>query len=124
MQFVKVAGATIIATTSLEAKVKVLEELGADHTIDYQTDTKWGDTVKDLTVGKEGVDNVIEVGGPNTLPQSLKAIKFEGLITTIGYLQGRGADLPSELELGMKRCVIRGIMVGSRQQFEQMNKGD
>ena len=49
--------------------------------------------------------------------QSLKAVKFEGLITIIGYLQGQSADLLSELELGMKRCVIRGIMVGSRQQI-------
>jgi NADPH:quinone reductase-like Zn-dependent oxidoreductase len=121
MQFAKVAGATVIATTSSEAKAKTLEELGADHTIDYQTGPKWGDTVKDLSVGKEGVDNVIEVGGPNTLPQSLKVVKFEGLITTIGYLQDQGADLLSELELGMKRCVIRGIM---GRQPEQMSKSD
>lgn len=83
---------------------------------------KWGETAKDLAVGKEGVDNVIEVGEPNTLAQSLKAVKLEGLITIIGYLQGQGADLPSGLELGMKRCVIRGMMVGNRYQFEQMNK--
>jgi NADPH:quinone reductase-like Zn-dependent oxidoreductase len=107
-------GKTVIATTSSEVKAKTLKELGADYTIDYQTDTKWGETAKDLTLRKEGIDNVIKVGGPNTLAQSLKAVKLEGLITIIGYLQGQGADLPSELELGMKHCVIRGVMVGSR----------
>jgi len=76
-----------------------------------------GEAAKDLTMGKEGVDNVIEVGGPNTLGQSLKAVKLEGLITIIGYLQGQSVDLPSELQLGMKRCVIRGIMADSRQQI-------
>jgi D-arabinose 1-dehydrogenase-like Zn-dependent alcohol dehydrogenase len=44
------------------------------------------------------------------------------LITVIGYLQGQWASLPAEPELGMKRCIIRGISVGSRQQLEQMNK--
>jgi NADPH:quinone reductase-like Zn-dependent oxidoreductase len=107
MQFAKAAGATVITTTSSEAKAKTLKELDADRVINYQTDTKWGETAKDLAVGKEGVDNIIEVGEPNTLAQSLKAVKLEGLITIIGYLQGQGADLPSGLKLGLKRCVIR-----------------
>ena len=68
MQFAKAAGATVIATTSSEAKAQTLKELGADHIVNYQTDTKGGETAKYLTVGKEDVDNVIEVAGPNTLP--------------------------------------------------------
>jgi NADPH:quinone reductase-like Zn-dependent oxidoreductase len=122
VKFAKAAGATVIATTSSDAKAETLKKLGADHIINYKADPNWGETAKGLTSGKEGVDNVMEVGGPKTLAQSLKAVKLEGLVTIIGYLQGQVSNLPAELERGMKRCILRGIMVGSRQQFEQMNK--
>jgi NADPH:quinone reductase-like Zn-dependent oxidoreductase len=89
-KFAKAAGATVIATTSSDAKAEALKNLGADHVINYKTDSNWGETAKRLTSGKVGVDHVIKVGGPNTLAQSLKAVKLEGLVTIIGYLQGKG----------------------------------
>ena len=69
MQFAKVAGATVIATTSSQEKADVLKKIGADHIINYKEDENWGETAKGLTPGKEGVDHIIEVGGPNTLKQ-------------------------------------------------------
>lgn len=39
----------------------MLKKLGADHVINYKEDTKWGETAKSFTPGKEGVDHIIEV---------------------------------------------------------------
>ena len=52
--------------------------------------------------------------------QSLNAIRMEGVISIIGFL-GQG-EQPVMLEALMHGCTIRGILVGSRFQFEDMNK--
>jgi len=61
------------------------------------------------------------VGGPKTMAQSLKAIKPEGTISIIGFLGGMSKDQPSFLDCLSNLCTVRGLMVGSRQQFEEMN---
>ena len=122
IQFAKAAGARVIATTSSDAKAEVLKKLGADHVINYKTDENWGETAKKLTPGGLGLDHIIEVGGPKTIKQSLNAIKIDGVITVIGFLGGHSKDEPSFLEVLLHSCVVRGGLVGSRQQFEAMNK--
>ncbi|MEO7559148.1 MAG: NAD(P)-dependent alcohol dehydrogenase, partial [Nitrosospira sp.] len=66
LQFARIAGATVIATSSSDEKLARLDALGADHLINYRKDENWGDSVRRLTGGR-GVDHVIEVGGPSTL---------------------------------------------------------
>ena len=56
------------------------------------------------------------------MAQSLKAIKPEGVISIIGFLGGMTRDQPSFLDCLNNLCTVRGVMVGSRQQFEQMNE--
>ncbi len=79
LQFAKLMGARVIATSSSDAKLERLRELGAEHTINYRDTPEWGKRVLELTHG-EGVDHVVEVGGPGTLPQSIDAVKIGGLI--------------------------------------------
>jgi NADPH:quinone reductase-like Zn-dependent oxidoreductase len=56
------------------------------------------------------------------MQQSLKAIKMEGVISIIGFLgQGEG-EQPGMIEALIRGCIIRGILVGSRMQFEDMNR--
>lgn len=64
-------------STFVVCKAETLKSLGADHVISSKTDPNWGATAKRLT-SRKGVDNVIEVGGLNTLTQSLKAVKLRG----------------------------------------------
>ncbi len=78
VQFAKAAGATVIATTSSAKKASVLIFHGADFVINYKETPNWGEEAKALTPGKVGVDHVLEVGGPATMEQSLKAIKIDG----------------------------------------------
>ncbi|KAL2179537.1 alcohol dehydrogenase-like protein [Thermothelomyces heterothallicus CBS 202.75] len=119
LQFAKAAGATVIATTSSAAKAEVLKKLGADHVINYREDPNWGETARKLTPGGAGVDHVIEVGGENTMTQSLRAIKYEGIISIIGML---GGFQPKDniMEVLARLCTIRGVYVGSKAQMEEM----
>ena len=121
LQFAKAAGARVISTTSSESKSEVLKKLGADHVINYKSDSNWGESAKKLSPGGLGVAQIVEVGGPTTMKQSLKAIKPEGIISIIGFLGGMSKDQPSFLECLNSICTVRGVLVGSRQQFEQMN---
>jgi NADPH:quinone reductase-like Zn-dependent oxidoreductase len=121
-QFAKAVGATVIATTSSQAKADRVKSLGADHVILYSEDENWGETAKKIA-GPRGIQHIIEVGGPNTMNQSLKAIGYDGVISVIGFLGGvKGEKQPSILEALTQICTIRGVYVGSRQQFEEMNR--
>jgi len=123
IQFAKAAGATVISTTSSAKKAELLKKLGADHVLNYKEDANWGETAKKLTSGGLGVQHVIEVGGPNTMAQSLKAVAMEGVITIIGFLGGqKGEKQPGFLECLTTHCVVRGILVGSRLQLEEMSR--
>ena len=118
------AGAKVIATTSSEEKAAALKKLGATHTINYKSDPNWGETAKALTPGKAGVRHIVEVGGPNTMAQALKAVSFDGVISIIGFVGGfgKGDSQPSFLDCLSNVCTVRGLLVGSRQQFEEMNR--
>ncbi|KAL8830776.1 MAG: hypothetical protein Q9170_005581 [Blastenia crenularia] len=122
LQFAKAAGARVIATTSSSAKVSTLRSLGADLVLNYKDDPAWGETAKKASPHGLGVDHILEVGGPTSMAQSLKAIKPEGVISIIGFLGGMGKDQPSFLECLNRICVVRGVLVGSRLQFERMNE--
>jgi NADPH:quinone reductase-like Zn-dependent oxidoreductase len=121
-QFAKATGAKVIATTSSQEKADRLKSLGADHVLNYKEDENWGETAKKLA-GDRGVQHIVEVGGPNTMAQSLKAIGFDGIISVIGFLGGfSGEKQPSMLDTLTNICTVRGVYVGSRLQFEQMNR--
>lgn len=112
LQFAKLVGATVIATTSTANKEARLEQLGADHVINYRSTPEWGAEARAVTGGR-GVDHVIEVGGAQTLEQSMIAAATGGRIALIGVLGGMGASVPLGLALA-RQVRIRALLVGSR----------
>ena len=56
------------------------------------------------------------------MEQSFKAIKIDGCISIIGFLGGGEAESPSILNVLRNVCTVRGALVGSRMQFEEMNR--
>jgi NADPH:quinone reductase-like Zn-dependent oxidoreductase len=118
LQFAKLAGATVIATSSSDAKLERLAAMGADHLINYRTDPAWGEAARALTGGR-GVDHVIEVGGPATLAQSMAAARVGGHIAVIGILSGVAGELPLVPAL-LKQLRLQGVLVGSRAQQQAM----
>ena len=118
LQMAKSMGARVIATTSSETKRERLLALGADQVINYKSQPEWGDSVLDATEGR-GADIVVEVGGPGTLPQSIRACTPGGHIALIGVLTGICGSVPT-LELMRKQQTLRGLIVGSREQQQDM----
>lgn len=112
LQLAKKMGAKVIATSSSDEKLEKFKTLGADLTINYKSNPDWGSTAKEWTEGK-GVDHIIEVGGPLTLPQSIRAIRVGGHISLIGVLTGRSGDIPTAL-LMARQARLQGLIVGSR----------
>ena len=119
LQFAKMAGARVIATSGSEAKLERLRLMAADDVINYKTTPEWDKPVRAMT-GGTGVDHVVEVGGAGTLPLSVKAVRRGGHIALIGVLAGRGEFDPRPLLL--KSIRLQGIFVGSREMFEEMNR--
>lgn len=123
-QFAVAAGAKVIATTSSPEKAEVLKKLGAQHVLNYKSDPDWGSTAKKLTPGGLGFQHVVDVAGPTTLSQSLKAIAFGGVISSIGGVGGglgdRSIPQPLMLDAWANTCVVHGVVVGNRVQFEEM----
>jgi len=118
LQFAKMAGAKVIATSSSDAKLEKLKVMGADHLINYKTDPAWGETVRKLTDGS-GVDHVVDVGGPATLAQSVIAARVGGHISVVGILSGFSGEL-NLLPILMRQLKLKGIVVGNRKQQQEM----
>jgi NADPH:quinone reductase-like Zn-dependent oxidoreductase len=116
LQLAKAAGATVIITSSSDAKLARAKALGADHLINYRATPAWGEAARKLTGGR-GVDVVLEVGGMDTLAQSRAALREGGVIAGIGLLGGKGFGPVDKAPAGMVR-----IRVGSRKSFEAMNR--
>lgn len=112
LQLAKLAGAKVIATSSSEAKMAKLKQLGADEVINYRTDPQWSQTVLEMTDGV-GVDHVVEVGGPATLAQSIAATRVSGHIAVIGVLSGINSELPLASALA-RQVRLQALIVGSR----------
>ncbi|WYZ39754.1 hypothetical protein EsH8_IV_000095 [Colletotrichum jinshuiense] len=121
IQFAKIVGARVIATTSSSEKAKLLEKLGVDHIINYRETKEWGVEAKKLT-GGVGVDVVVEVAGPTTMGQSLASVRLDGAIVTAGIAGGttQGLDMPTFLDAWLNLVTVRGIWTGSRLQLEDM----
>ena len=120
LQFAKMAGATVIATSSSDAKLDRLKAMGADHLINYRKTANWGEVARDITGGR-GVDHVVEVGGPATLNQSMLAARVGAHISVIGILTGLGGDVSIVTAL-IKQLRLQGLIVGNRSQQQDMVK--
>ncbi|MFO0349781.1 MAG: zinc-dependent alcohol dehydrogenase family protein [Alphaproteobacteria bacterium] len=116
LQLAKAAGARVVATSSSDEKLARLKDLGADHVINYKTDTNWGRSAAEWA--GQGVDAVIEVGGPGTLNQSITACRIGGHVSLIGVLTGWSGEVMTALQMS-KSVAVKGITVGSRE--DQVN---
>lgn len=118
LQFAKLNGACVIATSSSDAKLQRLRAMGADHVVNYKTAPEWGEAARKFTHGR-GVDHVVEIGGAGTLAQSIRACRNGGHISLIGVLAGFSAELNTAAIMANQIRLV-GITVGSREQQQAM----
>ncbi|MGK7934751.1 MAG: NAD(P)-dependent alcohol dehydrogenase [Xenococcaceae cyanobacterium] len=120
LQFAKARGAKVIITSGSAEKLQKAQQLGADLVINYEKDTNWETTVRNLTEGK-GTDVIVETVGGRNLARSLKALKMGGNMSIVGLLDGFQANIDI-LALIHQQATIRGLEVGSKHQFAAMNR--
>jgi NADPH:quinone reductase-like Zn-dependent oxidoreductase len=122
LQLARLRGARVLGISSSAEKLERAYSLGLDAGLNYLDYPDWDRWALDET-GGEGVDLVVEVGGLATLPRSLKAIRTGGVIAQIGVLSGIAEADPLPIaSILHKMARIQGIYVGSRKDFEEMNK--
>ncbi len=119
LQLAKAAGLRVLITSSDDAKLDRALALGADAAINYRRTPEWQLEAQRLTDGR-GVDRVLDIGGPDTLPRSIAAARAGGTVAVIGRLTGIGgvAFDPAALFGGSKH--LAGVMVGSRAMTEDV----
>jgi NADPH:quinone reductase-like Zn-dependent oxidoreductase len=121
LQFAQILGARVIATTSSAKKAERFKALGASAVINYREMPDWDEEVRALTEGR-GVDCVVEIAGPGTIAMSLKALAVGGHISLTGSsLSPSGTGLDPLLLTG-RDITLGSISVGSRADFEAMNR--
>ncbi|ASC73241.1 NAD(P)-dependent alcohol dehydrogenase [Halomicronema hongdechloris C2206] len=118
LQFAKAAGLRVIITSSSDHKLAKAAALGADHGINYRQTPDWVGEVLAATTGA-GVDLVVETVGGQNLNRSLDALRLDGHISVVGFLEGQHSSLDL-VSLNLKRAKLHGLSVGSRQDFADM----
>lgn len=104
LQLAKARGARVIVTSSSDAKLMRVRELGADETINYNASPNWDAQVLALTDGV-GADLVIDTVGVATFARSLAAARYGGVIFTIGFVTG------TSLQLDLMTIIVKALRV-------------
>ena len=73
----------------------------------------------ELTSG-HGADLVVDVGGKESLEQSVKSLAYGGMLSIVGGLSGYDGAI-SSLGLLNKTASARGVYVGSRADYQRMS---
>ncbi|KAI0263791.1 NAD-P-binding protein [Gloeopeniophorella convolvens] len=121
LQIAHAAGAVTIVTSSSNEKLELAKKLGATHTVNYKEQLDWAAAVNELTRGG-GADNIFDNVGLADTENSFKCIAPGGIISAIGFLGGRNVNKVVNVPLLslVRIATLRGIRVGSKQQFEDL----
>jgi NADPH:quinone reductase-like Zn-dependent oxidoreductase len=116
LQFAKLVGARVIATSRSEEKLRKAVGFGADEVLPADDNVARG--VRELT-GKRGADVVVDSVGEATWMQSLKAAAKGGRIVTCGATSGPNPAEEIRLIFWNQLSII-GSTMGSRTDWRQM----
>lgn len=118
LQFAVMAGAEVYATSSSAEKLDLLKKLGASHVFNYKDDQAWGVAVQKATGGR-GIDVAVEIGGAETLKQTMRAMTLGGTIAMVGVVTGAKAELNVPI-VAMQETRIEGVTAGSRVALQRL----
>jgi len=127
MQWSKMVGARVGVTSSSDAKLARLRELGADFTINYRNQPDWHEAVLAATGGR-GVDVILNNVGISEMDRCIRACASNGRIMLIGSNPVQRGGTPLEFEglksfprnMIMHGLTIQGVIVGSRRMLENL----
>ncbi|HET6221477.1 MAG TPA: NADPH:quinone oxidoreductase family protein, partial [Dongiaceae bacterium] len=106
----KAMGATVIATAGDRDKLAVAAAHGADHLIDYRTESI-RDRVKEICNGG-GVDVVYDPVGGSAFEASLRSVNWGARLVIVGFAGGQVPQIPANILL-VKNIAALGLYWGS-----------
>ena len=112
LQFAKLCGARVTVVSGSDAKLERAKALGAGHGVNYRATPEWGKETR-------GHDLVIDVGGAQSVPQSLRAVRARGTICLIGVVSGQAIELPLG-PIVTRHVRLQGVTVGTAEGFADM----
>jgi len=112
LKFAKLCGARVTVVSGSDAKLERAKALGAERGISYRATPEWGKETR-------GHDLVIDIGGAQSVPQSLRAVRARGTICLIGVVSGQTTALPLG-PIVTRHVRLQGISVGTPEQFDLM----
>jgi NADPH2:quinone reductase len=104
----KLLGAQVVATAGSDAKLALSKKLGADHAINYTTQSV-KDVMKDLA--PKGADVVFDPVGGDVFDQTLRCVAPDARILIIGFASGRIPAIPANILL-VKNVAAIGVFWG------------
>ncbi len=120
IQIAKLFNAKVIVTTSNKGRMFQAKNMGADFVINYNESQEWWRDIQNFT-NRKGVDIIVEVGGSETIAQSIKSSKTGAVIGIIGVLSGGMAELPIG-RIIYKASRLIGITCGNKNELIDMIK--
>ncbi|MFQ5988767.1 MAG: zinc-binding dehydrogenase [Candidatus Methylomirabilales bacterium] len=114
IQIAKLFGATVIAAAGTDEKLVKARSLGADHGINYQTQTV-AHEVKQLTE-RRGVDIIFEHVGGETWKELIPVLAPGGTLVTCGATSGPIVETDIRY-LFMRQLRIQGAHMGCKADF-------
>jgi NADPH2:quinone reductase len=117
-------GARVIGTVGADEKSVLVKEYGAEHVINYTTESV-KERVLELTDGR-GADVIFDAVGGDVFDESIRCIAWDGRILVVGFTSGRIPQLPLNLPL-LKNCSIVGVFTGAwadRYPEEHIRQGE
>jgi len=110
VEMAKKLGATVIATAGSDERLAAAMEHGADHLVNYRTESL-AVRVKTITGGR-GADVIIDPVNGEIFKQSLKCIAPEGRIVVLGFAGGEFASVATNILLVKEVTVIGAVWGG------------
>jgi tumor protein p53-inducible protein 3 len=117
IQLCTLFGATAIASVGSAAKEEACCALGAAHTVNYKTDAAWNANVKEFTkktLGKDGVDLVLDCVGASQATQILDCLAMDGRWVLYGTMGGVEVDKFPLGAILRKRIRLQGSTLRAR----------
>ena len=104
----KLLGATVIATSASDEKLKVVKSRGADHVLNVTKGFR--EHVKELTGGR-GADVIYDPVGGDVFDESIRCIAWNGRLLIIGFTSGRIPSVSVNMPL-IKGFSVVGVRAG------------
>ena len=105
IQLARAFGATVLATAGSDEKCAACERLGAERAINYRNED-FVSVARDIA-GGNGVDLILDMVGGEYIPRNLKALRDDGRLVQIAFLQGAKVQL-NLAPLMFRRLTITG----------------